>query len=120
MTLVAVKSIAIVLTFTMPVLTLLSFRGWAKHVRKGLPRWRNVLGLVSISIASLNSLVLLISFVLALVGYKFGRIGEVWLVLFYSAPIGTALGLSLRGFPRPQIILAGVLTITLLFTIAEF
>lgn len=98
-------------TLTIPRLLLLASRGWAKHVRKDLPRWRNILGAVSISIASLNSL--LLTTFLPLIYSRLHLPGELFVCIFLSAPVGIVLGFSLRGLPRLQTILAGAITIAL-------
>jgi hypothetical protein len=108
------------LTLPIPGLLLLASRNWAKHVRKDLPRWRNILGAVSISIASFNSLLLLATFLLPLTHSRLELPGKLFLSIFFSAPVGVALGLSLRGLPRLQTILAGAITIALWFANIDF
>jgi hypothetical protein len=103
------------LALASPILAflLLAFRGWIKHTRKDLPRWRNALGAASFLVITINFLVLTFPFLVALGGLRFRAnisldifVGAV----FYSVPIGTALGFALKGISRLQLILAGVLT----------
>jgi hypothetical protein len=107
------------LTLTIPGLLLLAYRNWAKHFRKDLPRWRNILGAVSISIASFNSLVLLATF-LPLTHFRLHVPGELFISVPLSAPVGIVLGFSLRGLPRVETILAGAITIALWFANVDF
>jgi len=99
---------------------LLAFRGWIKHVRKELPWWRNVLVAASFLVIALNFFVLTFPLLLGLGGFrihiKFS--GEILLgVVFYSVPIGTALGFALKGVPRIRLVLAGLLTFAFLFAL---
>jgi hypothetical protein len=105
----------LVLVSPIPVFLLLAFRGWIKHVRKDLPRWRNALGAASFLVFTINFLALTFPFVIALGGFRAYINGEILLgAVFYSAPIGTALGFALKGISRFQLILAGVLTFAFL------
>jgi hypothetical protein len=103
------------LALASPILAflLLALRGWTKHTRKDLPRWRNVLGGASFLVITINFLVLTFPFLVALGGFRF-RIDinlDIFVgAVFCSVPIGTALGFALKGISRLQLILAGVLT----------
>jgi len=108
----------IVFMLPIPILLLLASHRWAKHVRKYLPRWRNALAALSISIASFNFLLLLTLFLLPLTHSSVP--GELFISIFFSAPVGIALGFALKGLPRVQTILAGALTIMVWFANVDF
>ncbi len=46
--------IALAASMAVPCLTVMAYRGWAKFGGKEISNWRNVLGLLSIIVASLN------------------------------------------------------------------
>lgn len=117
---IAAQILGAVTFLAVPMLTLLAFRGRAKRLRKDLPRWRNILATLSISIASFNSLLLLIIFLLPLTHFRLHVPGELFLSMFFSAPVGIALGFSLRGLPPLQTILAGAITIAVWFANVDF
>lgn len=94
-----------------PGLVLLAYRGWAKHLRKILPPWCSALGVTSILIAFLNLLALIIPFLLAVMRLNTHILTDDWIgAVSLFVVISMCLGFALRGAPRVQIILAGLLT----------
>jgi hypothetical protein len=99
-------------------LTLLAYRGWAKRLRKDLPRWRSILGMTSVAFMFLASLIAVIFAFLALIHFKVESSYLLidFLLLFYwldiglflGAVVGALLSLALKGAPRVQAGLAGL------------
>lgn len=101
----------VVLVLAIPGLVLLAYRGWAKHLRKILPPWCSALGVTSILIAFLNLLALIIPFLLAVMRLNTHILTDDWIgAVSLFVVISMCLGFALRGAPRVQIILAGLLT----------
>ncbi|SRR6266404_1502738 len=95
-----------------PFLTALAYRGWARRWRQQLPRWRSALGLSSMAVIFFGwfSLVILALSNLMHINTSFYSpdwVGPIALVIL----VGTALAFALRGTPRFEAILAGVLMI---------
>ena len=105
---------------TVLLLILLAYRGWAKRVRKDLPRWRSALGIASIAATFLNWLGFV---VLALAVWLRMNVDFLDLLpvdwtdinLLISAA-GTLTALALKGPSRVQAFLAGLLMTALWFT----
>jgi hypothetical protein len=102
-----------------PVLSVLAYRGWAKHARKDLARWRSVVGILSIVIASLSWLALVFPVVLDLMGFDAKIIVMTSTrasIILLLAIAGTPLAFALRGASRIQALLAALLIVALWFT----
>ena len=96
------------------VLSVLAYRGWAKHARKDLARWRSVVGILSIVIASLSWLALVIPVVLDLMGFDANIITSARAgIILLLAVAGTPLAFALRGASRVQALLAALLIVAL-------
>jgi len=108
---------SIAVALAIPVLTVLAWRGWAKHVRKDLPHWRSVIGVISILITFLSWLAFMGLFLLVgLDSRTVDNLVEAWLsAVLLMAFIGISLAFALRGISRAQVILAGLLMVALWF-----
>jgi len=99
----AIKTLGLVAFTAIPLLAILSYRGWVKRLRKGLPQWRSSLGLTSIVLSFLGwsaSTVLLL----------LGSSSDNWIqALAILALTGTVLGFAFRGASRIEAIAAGLL-----------
>jgi prepilin signal peptidase PulO-like enzyme (type II secretory pathway) len=99
-----------------PCLTVLAYRGWAKNSRQDLPRWRSVLGITSISVTFLNWFGCTILALSALVDFNIPFSSDWVSPLALLVLLGTCLALALRGAPRLQAIVAGVLMVAVWLT----
>ena len=109
---------AIAVLLAIPVFTVLAWRGWAKRVRKELPRWRSVIGVISILITFLSWLAFVGPFLLmGLDSHTVNNLNfDIWLsVILLMLFIGISLALALRGTSRVQTLLAGLLMVALWF-----
>ncbi len=101
--------------------TLLAYRGWAKQLRKDLPGWRSVLGVTSILIVACNLFALVIPFLLAVMHLNTHILTTDWMAaVSFSVVISICLGFTLKGVPRVQIVLGGLLTAVLIFINVSF
>jgi len=108
---------SIAVALAIPVLTVLAWRGWAKHVRKDLPHWRSVIGVISILITFLRLACVYGSLPPGgLDSRTVDNLVEAWLsAVLLMAFIGISLAFALRGISRAQVILAGLLMVALWF-----
>ena len=107
---------SIAVALAIPVLTVLAWRGWAKRVRKDLPRWRNVLAVISILSTFVSWLAFLSPFLLSLIGIDTHRFADAWLsAAFFMMFAGIPLAFALRGTSRVRTLLAGLLMVALWF-----
>src|SRR5437879_3304800 len=101
-----VRLVAIACYLAIPLLTLLAYRGWAKRVRKDLPRWRSSAGVISIVITFLNWLA---SVILVLSPHMHFNISFFFLnwagPIVFIIGVGTSLGFAWKGAPRLQAVL---------------
>ncbi|PYU23020.1 MAG: hypothetical protein DMG32_16885 [Acidobacteria bacterium] len=106
----------IAVLLAIPVVTVLAWRGWAKRVRKDLPRWRNVLAVISILSTFVSWLAFLSPFLLSLIGIDTHRFADACLsAAFLMMFAGIPLAFALRGTSRVRTLLAGLLMVALWF-----
>src|SRR3989442_15668242 len=109
---------AIAVLLAIPVFTVLAWRGWAKRVRKDLPRWRSVIGVISILITFLSWLAFVSPFLLmGLDSHTVNNLNfDIWLsVILLMVFIGISLAFALKSPSRAYTLLAGLLMILLLW-----
>jgi hypothetical protein len=101
-----------------PCLTVLAYRGWAKGLRQGLPRWRNALGMTSIVVTFLSwfGLSMFALFVLLdRIGLNtnfFSFLPDWMPAIALLVLAGTSLAFALKGASRIEAIVAGLLMVT--------
>lgn len=97
-------------------LAFLAFKAWLHEHRTQLPPWRNALCLASMSGIVTSLLALLIPFPLAVLRVDIPISASDWVAgVSFLIVLATCFGLALRGRARIEIILAGLLTATLIF-----
>lgn len=97
------------------VLALLAFRGWAQHLRRELPAWRNALGLTSILATLINLLALAAPVLLAMVRTNLHLLTSDWMAaVILLVFLSICFAFALRGAPRVEMVLAGLLSALLL------
>lgn len=107
---ILVRFLMIVTYVAIPCLALLAYRGWAKHLRQDLPRWRSFLGVASIIITLLNWLALAYPAFMIAAHLQADFFTAGWTVAnIMVALIGAAWSLALKGRPRVCAFLAGCL-----------
>lgn len=110
---VLVTSLALAAIPATPCLTILAFRAWAKRLRKDLPPWRNVLGLISMATTFACWLGYVTIFLL--VGFTRVQLDSavslVWGALMLC--LGILSALALKSPSRPLTLFAGLLMILL-------
>jgi hypothetical protein len=97
-----------------PCLTVLAYRGWTKGLRKGLPRWRNALGMTSIVVTFLSWFSLSMFALLALLDLNtnFFSFSPDWMpAIALLVLAGTSLACALKGASRIEAIVAGLLMV---------
>jgi hypothetical protein len=95
-----------------PCLAILTYRGWTEGLRHELPRWRSALGITSIVITFLSWSSLAILPLLDRIGINTGFFSVDWttpIALLVLA--GTSMAFALRGAPRIEAIVAGLLMV---------
>ncbi|SRR6266481_5889371 len=101
---------------SVPMLTLLAFRGWAKRLRQEQPRWRSGLGVTSIVAIFLSWVTFISFFLLDILRPDTQVRPDLWLSLVLLMLVtGICLALALNSPPRTQTLLAGLLMILLLW-----
>jgi hypothetical protein len=97
-----------------PVLATLAIRGWARSFRKDLPRWRNAIAITSIGLTFLNWLAFLFLAFTLLLGSRATFFSAGWTgINILLATAGTLLSLALKGTSRPQVLVAGLLMVSM-------
>jgi hypothetical protein len=108
----AVQMIALL---AIPSLTVLAYRSWTSRWRSELPRWRSILGLISILMTSLGLLAFISSFLLAAL-LRINLNWEYYLVFeILTLALGIPSALALKSPSRPQILSADFIMILLLW-----
>jgi len=101
-----------------PVLVCLAFVGLARRLRYELPRWRSVMGSVSLALIFLGWLLSIGPLLLAQLAYPYLRftadLSRWWSAFVCVAFLGTLLAHALRGKARAYALLAGTVELVLL------
>jgi hypothetical protein len=111
----------VMMVVAIPSFTVMAFRGWDKDLRKALPAWRNALGKVAIVVIPLPLTAVFVLFLLGTTGLlRHLDATAVFVAAFWFAVAGMILALALKGLPRLEMVLAGVLTLAFLYSLACF
>jgi len=119
------RLIIAVVYLTALVLSLFAYRGWAKHLRKGLPAWRSFVGITSIFIVLFSWSVLVLTGIVAImwsVSVSLGLVphrwvdaslGSFWMeVVMFALLLQIPLALALKSRPRLYTTVASLLMAT--------
>jgi hypothetical protein len=97
-------------TFAPPALIVLAYRGWVRFLRGNLPRWRSFIGVMSIALTLLNWLIFLAFAFVLLIGLRTNLFTDgLTVIIAVAAAVSTSLAFALKGAPRTQTVVAGLL-----------
>ncbi len=111
---ILIELLFIAISVATPFLAVLAIRGRTKRAQQNLPRWRKVLGLISVLLTLVNWLAFVFALFAMRIGLQVGPYVDSYAAIsVIIAILGAGLGCALRGTARIQAVVGGSLMATI-------